>query len=116
MPTDPEPLTLYGAVARGVAALDPDGNDTGLGELLERFEDADEPIGDPEAASERIYEELGALDPEAEDGTLQVAAAIAVYLCFRRDEADQPPERLIELAVAAEFSDGVPESVRAVIG
>lgn len=111
MPTDPQPLTLFAAVQRGVAVTDQSGVDAGLGEWLARFEDADEPVGTAAIARDRIYEELGALDPQEEDGALQLAAAVAVYLCFRRDHADHPPAQLIRQAVAAEFPDGAPEAV-----
>jgi hypothetical protein len=111
VPTDPQPLTLFDAVARAVAVCDQSGVDAGLGEFLARFEDADEPIGTAAVARDRIYEELGALDPQEEDGALQLAAAVAVYLCFRRDHADHPPAQLIRQAVAAEFSDDTPETV-----
>jgi hypothetical protein len=98
-------------VARAVAVCDPTGTDTGLGELLERFEDTDEPIGAPGVARDRIYEGLGALDPQEEDGALQLAAAVAVYLCFRRDHTGHPPAQLIRQAVAAEFHGGTPTVV-----
>src|SRR4051794_32820643 len=103
MSTEPQPITLFAVVSRAVAVCDESGVDAGLGELLARFEDADEPVGDPEVARERIYEEIGALDPQEEDGPLQLAGAVAVLLCFRRDQADLPAARLIDQAVAAEF-------------
>jgi hypothetical protein len=111
MPTEPEPVTLFDVVSRAVAVCDQSGVDADLGELVERFEDADAPIGDQEAARERIYEEVGALDPQEEDGPLQLAAAIAVYLCFKRDHVDQPPAQLIRLAVSAEYHEEMPEVV-----
>jgi hypothetical protein len=104
MGTDPPPLTLFEVVHRAVAVCDQSGVDADLGEYLERFEDADEPIGDPAAARERIYEETGALDPQEEDGPIQLAAAIAVYLCYRRTETQDEPLKLIRLALAAEYN------------
>lgn len=111
MPTEPQPITLFDVVHRAVAVCDQSGVDADLGELLQRFEDADEPVGDPEAARDRIYEEVGALDPQEEDGPIQLAEAVAVYLCFRRDQADREPGQLLRAAVANEFPDGVPEPV-----
>ena len=92
MPTDPEPVTLSQAVHRAVVVVDPDGG-AGLEDLLERFEDDDEPLGPDLAqiAAQRIAEEAGALDPQAEDPAVQLAAAVATYLAFRRDEVDEEP-------------------------
>ena len=111
MPTEPQPTTVFDVVHRAVAVCDASGQDADLGELLERFEDADEPIGDPNATRDRIYEEVGAIDPQEEDGPIQLATAVAVYLCFRPELASNEPAQLIRAAVAAEFSDGVPEPV-----
>jgi hypothetical protein len=114
MPTDPEPLTLAEAVHRAVVVVDPDG-DAGLEDFLERFEDDDEPLGPALAdiAAQRIAEESGKLDPEAEDPAVQMAAAVATYLAFRRDEAAEDPQALLALAARAEFEGhppaGVPE-------
>jgi hypothetical protein len=108
MPTDPEPVTLSQVVHRAVIATDPEG-DAGLEDLLERFEDDDEPIGPDTApvAAQRIAEEAGALDPQGEDPAVQLAAAVATYLAYRRDEIDEEPRALLELAARAEF-DGRP--------
>ena len=43
MPTEPAPVTLFEVVRRAVQVCDPDG-DEGLEDLLERFEDDDEPL------------------------------------------------------------------------
>jgi hypothetical protein len=108
MPTDPEPVTLSQVIHRAVIATDPEG-DAGLEDLLERFEDDDEPIGPDTApvAAQRIAEEAGALDPQAEDPAVQLAAAVATYLAYRRDEVDEEPRALLALAARAEF-DGPP--------
>ena len=112
MPTDPEPVTLSQVMHRAVVATDPEG-DAGLEDLLERFEDDDEPIGPDTApvAAQRIAEEAGALDPQAEDPAVQLAAAVATYLAFRRDEVDEDPQALLELAARAEFDGHPPEAV-----
>jgi hypothetical protein len=113
MPTDPEPVTLANAVHRAVIVVDPE-NQQGLDDLLERFEDADEPLGSDLAASaaQRIAEEVGALDPQAEDPAVQLAGAVATYLAYRRDELDEEPRALLELAARAEFDDHPPDGVR----
>jgi hypothetical protein len=112
MPTDPEPVTLAEAVHRAVVAVDPEG-DAGLEDLLVRFEDDDEPLDSTSAeiAEQRIAEEAGKLDPQAEDPAVQLAAAVATYLAYRRDELDEDPQRLLELAARAEFDTHPPAGV-----
>jgi hypothetical protein len=113
MPTDPEPVTLSAVVQRAVVVVDPEGH-AGLEDLLERFEDDDEPLDSTSAeiAAQRIAEEAGALDPQAEDPAVQLAAAVATYLAFRRDEVDEEPRALLTLAARAEFDGDPPAGVR----
>jgi hypothetical protein len=112
MPTDPDPVTLAEAVHRAVVVVDPDGH-AGLEDLLVRFEDDDEPLDSTSAqiAEQRIAEEAGKLDPQAEDPAVQMAAAVATYLAYRRDELDEDPQRLLELAARAEFEAHPPAGV-----
>jgi hypothetical protein len=112
MPTNPEPVTLSETVHRAVVVVDPEGS-AGLEDLLARFEDDDEPLDSTSAqiAEQRIAEEAGKLDPEAEDPAVQMAAAVATYLAYRRDELDQEPRTLLELAARAEFEGHPPEGV-----
>src|ERR687887_1146939 len=114
MPTDPEPVTLSQVVHRAVEIVDPDGGE-GLDDLLARFEDADEPLSSTlaESAAQRIAEGVGAIDPQEEDGAVQMAGAVATYLTYRRDEVEEEPGALLELAARAEFDGHPPEVVRA---
>ena len=116
MPTDPEPVTLSAVVRRAVAVVDLEG-DAGLEDLLAPFEDDDEPLGGhgAEIAAQRIAEEAAALDPEAGDPGVQLAAAVATYLAFRRDEVDVEPHELLALAARAEFSGHPPDDIRALL-
>jgi hypothetical protein len=113
MPTDPEPVTLSQIVRRAGEVVDPQGADADVTDFMERFEDADEPVGrEPEYFRERLAEASAALDPEQESGALQVTAAVATYLAFRRDEAGEPdPDELVRLAVRAEFHEHQPRPV-----
>jgi hypothetical protein len=113
MPTEPEPVTLSQVVHRAVEVVDPDGTE-GLDDLLERFEDADEPLSSTgaQSAAERIAEGVGALDPQEEDGAVQMAGAVATYLAYRRDEVEEEPGALLELAARAEFDGRPPDAVR----
>jgi hypothetical protein len=112
MPTEPEPVTLSETVHRAVVVVDPDGH-AGLDDLLARFEDDDEPLDSTSAqiAEQRIAEEAGKLDPQAEDPAVQMAAALATYLAYRRDELDDDPRSLLELAAKAEFEGHPPAGV-----
>ena len=116
MPTDPKPVTLAQVVHRAVVAVDPDGH-AGLEDLLVRFEDDEEPLGSTgaEIAAQRIAEEAGKLDPQAEDPAVQLAAAVATYLAFRRDEIDGEPGELLALAARAEFDGQPPDDVRSLL-
>jgi hypothetical protein len=112
MPTEPAPLTLSQAVHRAVEVCDPAGTDTDLSDFLLRFEDADEPVaGLREDIEQRLAEAAGALDPEGDIPSLQMAAAVATYLAFRRDEFDEEPEELLRLASRAEFNGSPPPAV-----
>ncbi|MDQ3631505.1 MAG: hypothetical protein M3417_09635 [Actinomycetota bacterium] len=112
MATEPAPVTISDAVHRAVRVLDPSGTDQNLGELLERFEDDDQPIGVAAEAAQRIAEGLGALDPQAEDPAIQLAGAVATYLCYRRDEITENGNALVVLAVRAEYDGTPPEPMR----
>ena len=111
MPTEPEPITLSQVVHRAVEVCDPDGVDSDLSDLYLRFEDADEPVTAVEDVEQRMAEAAGALDPEGDIPALQMAAAVATYLAFRRDEMDDDPEELLRLAARSEFEGSPPPAV-----
>ena len=100
MPTEPAPVTLSQVVHRAVEVCDPDGTDTDLADFFLRFEDADEPIAGLEDIEQRMAEAAGALDPEGDIPSLQMAAAVATYLAFRRDEVDEEPGGAAQARVA----------------
>jgi hypothetical protein len=82
--------------------------DERLDDLLERFEDADEPVRALEDVELRADEALGTIDPDWEDApVLAMAEAVIVYLAFRPDELDVEAAELLRLAARAEF-DGAP--------
>jgi hypothetical protein len=108
------PVTLSEIVHRAVEVCDPDGGE-GLDDLLARFEDDDEPLDPTSAqiAEQRIAEAAGALDPQAEDPAVTMAAAVATYLAYRRDEVNDAPREILVLAARAEFHGKPPDNVRA---
>jgi hypothetical protein len=112
MPTEPAPLTLSQVVHRAVEVCDPAGTDTDLADFFVRFEDADEPVSALlDGIEQRIAEAAGALDPEGDIPSLQMASAVATYLAFRRDEFDDEPDELLRLAARAEFNGHPPPAV-----
>jgi sirohydrochlorin ferrochelatase len=111
MPTEPQPVTLAQIVHRAGEAVDPQGGDPDVSDFVVRFEDDDEPVTTVEDVEERIAEAAGALDPQQESGPVQVAAAIATYLAFRRDETRVDSDELVRLAVRAEFQGKPPKPV-----
>jgi hypothetical protein len=98
--------TLFAIVHRAAEICDPERTEDGPSALLERFEDRDEPVGDPAVA-----EQEGAIDPQDEDPVATMTAAVATYLAFRRTELDRDREELLVLAARAEFEGQPPEPV-----
>jgi hypothetical protein len=111
MPTEPDPITVSQVVHRAVEVCDPSGTDTDLADLFIRFEDADEPVTAVEDMEQRMAEAAGALDPEGDIPSLQMAAAVATYLAFRRDQLDEDGEELLTHAARAEFNGNPPPAV-----
>jgi hypothetical protein len=107
MPTEPLPPTLFEVVHRAAEVADPTGAEEGVAQFLARFEDRDEPVTALADVEEEIAEQKGAVDPQDEDPAVVMAAAVAVYLAFRRTELGDDRQELLRLAARAEF-DGHP--------
>jgi hypothetical protein len=112
VPTDPRPVSLFDVVKRAAQIVDPDDDDAAVGDFELAFEDADEPITALGDIQERVATVLAELDPAVANGSLSVAAAITVYLSYRRDELHADPAELITLATRAEWKDELPSVVR----
>lgn len=108
VPTEPRPVSLADLVRRAAQVVDPDDTDAIIGDFQRAFEDADEPASALDDVEERVATVVSELDPAIANGSLAVAAAIVVYLSYRRDEVNADPEELIRLAARAEWTDGVP--------
>ena len=109
MPTEPQAVTLAQIVHRAGEVVDPQGADADVSDFVVRFEDDDEPVTAIEDIDQRIAEAAGSVDPDS--GPVQVAAAVATYLAFRRDETSAEPDELVRLAVRAEFDGKPPKPV-----
>jgi hypothetical protein len=111
VPTEPAEPTLAEVVHRAVEVVDPAGVEEGPAQLLERFEDHDEPVTGIADVDEVLAEGRGAIDPQDEDPAVVMAVAVAVYLAFRRTELNGDPDELLRLAARAEFDAKPPDHV-----
>ena len=111
MPTEPSPITLFEIAKRAVEIADPTGADARLGSLLERFEDADEPVTAIENLDERVAIAVEGADYEIDDAAVSMAAATILYLAHRRDELDDEPSKVLRMAARAEWKGDPPEQV-----
>jgi hypothetical protein len=107
MPTEPGVPTLSQVVHRAVTVCDPDGDEEGLAQLLQGFEDDDEPITAEADIETTLAERKGAIDPQDEDPAVQMAVAVATYLAHKRTEIPAQRDEILRLAARAEF-DGKP--------
>ena len=112
MPTEPQPITLFEIAKRAVEVADPADADERLGELLEQFEDADEPVTAIENLEERVAIAVEGVDVEIDDPAVSMAAATILYLARRRDELTAEPRKILRLAARAEWKGDPPEAVR----
>ncbi|HUA06062.1 MAG TPA: hypothetical protein VMB27_19295 [Solirubrobacteraceae bacterium] len=112
MPAEPQPITLFDVAKRAVEVSDPDDRDSRLGDLLEQFEDADEPVTAVQNLEERVAIAVEGVDVEIDDPAVSMAAATILYLAHRRDELHDEPRKILRLAARAEWKGDPPEAVR----
>jgi hypothetical protein len=104
--------SVFEVVRRAVDIVDPEGVDDEVAEFLRIYEDRDEPV--TALGSERtreFFDAAGGLMGDVRVAPVVMAAAVATYLAFRRDELQEDPEELLRLAARAEFSGNVPGDV-----
>ena len=111
MPTNPHPISLFDVARRAVEIADPSDTDARLGDLLEQFEDDDEPVSSVENLEERVALAVEGVDVEIDDPAVSMAAATILYLARRRDELHADPERILRLAARAEYKGDPAEPV-----
>jgi hypothetical protein len=112
MPSEPQPITLFEVAKRAIEVSDPDDRDARLGDLLEQFEDADEPVTAIQNLEERVAIAVEGVDVEIDDPAVSMAAATILYLAHRRDELHDEPHRILRLAARAEWKGDPPDAVR----
>jgi hypothetical protein len=111
MPTNPQPITLFEIAKRAVEISDPANRDSRLGDLLEQFEDADEPVTAIDNLEERVAIAVEGVDVEIDDPAVSMAAATILYLARRRDEHGDEPSKILRHAARAEWKGDPPEPV-----
>jgi hypothetical protein len=111
MGTEPQVASLSEVVRRAVEACDPSGADAVLGELLLRFEDADEPVTAVDDLESLLADAATETDPEVEDPAVSMAIATVLYLAHRRDMFDGEDEDVLRLAARAEWRGDPPAAV-----
>ena len=102
MPTEPHTPTLAEVVRAAADAVDPNGADDGVTQLITRFEDRDEPVSAVADVEQELAEAQRSIDIDGGGEPLSKAVAVATYLAFRRDEIAAPAEDLVRRATAAE--------------
>jgi hypothetical protein len=112
MPAEPHPITLFEVAKRAIEVSDPDDRDSRLGDLLEQFEDADEPVTAIQNLEERVAIAVEGVDVEIDDPAVSMAAATILYLAHRRDELHDDPHKILRLAARAEWKGDPPDAVR----
>jgi hypothetical protein len=113
MPTEPHSPTLSEVVRRAVEICEPDGASGDMERFMLQFEDRDEPIS---AVADLQAEMFDAVKRGAEgdvDPAVTMAAAVATYLGFRRDEVQDDHVEILRLAVRSEFHGRPPDDVAA---
>jgi len=98
-------------VRRAVAIVDPDANDEMVSDFLLAHEDRDEPVTALEGRDRAFFETAERVQGSLPGAGVQLAAAVATYLAFRRDELTDDAADLLRLATRAEFGDTPPEEI-----
>ena len=107
-----ETPTVFEVVQRAVAACDPDGDDELIADLLLAFEDRDEPVTALDERDRTFFETAERVAGTLPSAGVEMAAAVATYLAFRRDGLGDDDADLLRLAARAEYGDEPPAEIR----
>ena len=106
-----ETPTVADVVRRAVAICDPDGADELVTDFLLAYEDSDEPVTALEGRDREFFETAERVQGALPGASVQMAAAVATYLTFRRDELTDDDADLLRLAARAEFGESPPDDI-----
>ncbi len=107
-----ETPSVADVVHRAVAACDPDDADELIADFLLAFEDRDEPVTALAERDRTFFESAQRVRGTMPAAGVEMTAAVATYLAFRRDEIDDDDDDLLRLAARAEYGDNPPEEIR----
>ena len=100
-------------VRRAAAVCDPDGADDLVTDFLLAYEDSDEPVASLEGRDREFFETAERVQGSMPGAGVQVAAAVATYLAFRRDALGDDDADILRLAARAEYNEQPPEEIAA---
>lgn len=106
-----ETPSVADVVHRAVAVCDPDGDDLLITDFLVAYEDRDEPVTALEDTDRTFFETAERVQGSMPGAGVQVAAAVATYLAFRRDAVGDDDADLLRLAARAEYGDQPPDEI-----
>jgi hypothetical protein len=106
-----DPVTLFEVISRAVEAADPEGTDPRLADLLQEFEDDDEPVSGVDQLDEVLAEAELDVDVEGDDPGVALAVALARYLAHHRGALNTEDDRLIVEAVRWQWHGHAPAAV-----
>jgi hypothetical protein len=109
--THAETPSVADVVRRAVAICDPDGANEVVTDFLLAYEDSDEPVTALEGRDREFFETAERVQGVLPGATVQMAAAVATYLAFRRDEVSDDDAAVLRLAARAEFGDNPPDDI-----
>jgi hypothetical protein len=112
MPTDPAPVSVFDVVRRSVDAVDPDRADERLADLLERFEDDDEPVRGVDQLDEVLADAELDLDVNGDDPDIALALATVRYLAHHRAAIRSDDDTLMREAVRWQWHGHPPAALQ----
>lgn len=98
---------------RAATICDPDGADDLVTDFLLAYEDSDAPVSSLEGRDREFFETAERVRGAMPGVSVQIAAAVATYIAFRRDEIGDDDADLLRLAARAEFGENPPEEITA---
>lgn len=98
-------------VRRAAVICDADGSDDLVTEFLLAYEDDDEPVAALEGRDREFFETAERVRGSLPGTSVQMAAAVATYLAFRRDGLGDDDADLLRLAARAEFGESPPAEI-----
>jgi hypothetical protein len=104
--------TVSEVVRRAIDACEFEGDIDALAEFYLRFEDRDEPVTALlEGRRREFFEQGGRVEGQDPEPSLEMAAAVATYLAFRRDGVPEDDDELLRLAARAEYNGDPPPHI-----